>query len=183
MRTIGLMVSETVSVALSDHATNFMKSLFIPSRGLNSLIDEWLNPCLDDTNWLFVNLDSAYGDYLSNKRKFLGLQLQEQQIDFWWEDEGLWLPGKELIKDFLIYKVIVTFSAAFIFPSEVKRSASPQFSDTTDQGEFTSLQLSAVGQEICRMNAKGYVADGCGLQCVLADEDLFRMITAQRDSE
>ncbi len=151
----------------------FMNNLFIPARGLNSLIDEWLNPVLADTNWLFVNLDSAYGPHLLAKRKFFSLQLQKEHIEFWWEDEGLWLPGKELVKDFIIYKVVVTFSAAFIFPSTMKRSLTPQFSNTTDQGEFTESQLKAAGQEIDRLKAKAYVADGCGLQCIFADEVLY----------
>jgi hypothetical protein len=153
-----------------------MKAMFIPASGLATVIDGLDNSCLCKTNWLFVNLDSAYGEHLLAKRKYFGRQLQEHKIDFWWEDEGLWLSGKELAKDFVIYKVIVTFSAAFIFPSTMKSCAKPQFHDTTDQGEFTELQLKAVSQEIDRLKAKAYVAAGCGLQCVFADESLYQVI-------
>jgi hypothetical protein len=156
-----------------------MNNLFIPANGLATVIDGLDNSCLCKTNWLFVNLDSAYGEHLLKVRQFLSQQLQKNQIEFWWEDEGLWLPGKELVKDFVIYKVIVTFSAAFIFPSTVKSCAKPQFHDTTDQGEFTEFQLKAVSQEIDRLKAKAYVAAGCGLQCVFADENLYQVVQRQ----
>jgi hypothetical protein len=153
-----------------------MNNAFIPARGLSTLIDDWLRPVLAYTNWLFVNLDSAYGHYLLDKQRFLSLQLQKEQIEFWWEDEGLWLPGIELKRDFIIDKIVVNFSAAFIFPSKERRCPNPNFHDTTDRGEFTELQLKTVSQEIIRLKAKGYVADGCGLQCVFADEHLSNMI-------
>jgi hypothetical protein len=177
---IGTMAREMRRPDQLDRVINIMRNVFIPAHGLNSLIDEWLTSVLSDTNWLFVNLDSAYGQHLLRTREFLTPQLQKEQIAFWWEDEGLWLPGKELVKGFVIDKVIVTFSAAFIFPSAVTRCLKPKFNDTTDQGEFTDVQLKAVNEEIDRIMARAYVADGCGLQCIFADEDFYRKIRERK---
>jgi hypothetical protein len=153
-----------------------MQDVFISEAGLNDLI-EILQTELINTNWLFVVLDSARGDLLS-VREFLTPKLEKEGVNFWWGQEGLWIAGQELTKDFMASKVIVAFTAAFVFDSHVKCSAKPQFDDTTDQGEFIGSQLKAASREIERLKAKAYVADGCGLQCVFADSVLFRLVSA-----
>jgi hypothetical protein len=158
----------------------FMKLLFIPGRGLHDVIEDWLTPGVGETNWLFVTLDSARGEHLKLPREYLTPQLQREGIDFWWEEEGLWFPGSELTKDFVFSQIVVNFSAAYIFPSSVKRCAKPQFSETTDRGEFSDVQSKAVTREIDKLKAKACVADGCGLQCVFADEALHAEMRKRR---
>jgi hypothetical protein len=152
-----------------------MKAIFIPKAGLNIVADA-LGSNLENTNWLFVTLDSARGN-LSRVREFLTPKLQRERVVFWWRAEGLWIAGVELAKTFINNEVVVPFSAAFIFSSEVKCCEKAQFDDTPDQGEFTGLQLEAATREIIRLGAKAYIADGAGLQCVVLDQDICRMIS------
>jgi hypothetical protein len=158
-----------------------MKSIFKSGVGLGNLI-EWLEPVIADTNWLFVTLDSNRDDF-AVAQKYLSPQLQQDGMSFWWGKEGLWLPGSELKKAYwselnkayMPNSIIVSFSAAYIFAKDIKSCPKPGFNRTTDQEQFTAAQLNEAEREIIRLNALGYVADGCGLQCVLIDDrfDLF----------
>jgi len=147
-----------------------MHNLFIQSADLTDLV-EWLGPNLSKLNWLFVAMDSIQD--LSKPREFLSPLLKEQGIRFWWESEGLWLPGQEVLRPFVSSQIVVPFSAAFLFDAAFTRSKKPKLSTTTDQGEFTQEQMAQGCEEIKQLRAKAYVADGCGLQCLFEDRELY----------
>jgi len=149
-----------------------MKSLFVPFQDIIAAVDNSLVPVLGETSWFFVALDSQRGSFLK-AREFLSPQLRSEGVEFWWVDEGLWLPGKELRKGFRP----VPFSAAFVFPAGVRSCLKPRFNDTTDRGEeFTLDQLRTVIEEISRLGAKAYLADGGGLQGIFAEDHLYDLV-------
>jgi hypothetical protein len=148
-----------------------VKADFVKRADLTDLVD-WLSPVLHEMNWLFVALDSTRGDF-GAVEKHLSPELKRNNITFWWGDGGLWLPGEELIKSF----IVVPFSACYIFEREVKSCAKPSFNTTTDMGEpFADDEVKAVFNEITKLKALCYAADGCGLQYVSLDEKLGFLI-------
>lgn len=80
-------------------------------------------------------------------------------------------------------EIVVNFSAAFVFPARTKSCPTPRFNDTTDRGEgFTPEQLRNVTEEVSRLGAKAYMADGGGLQCIFADDNLYGAVVRWANS-
>ena len=122
------------------------------------------------TNWLFVALDSDRN--IGKIALHLQPMMQKEGIRFWTGAEGLWLPFNELLKPLVTDRVVVPFSACYIFGAEVTSCPKPIFTSTTDSGlEFTENARTEVASELRRLNALCYAADGCGLQCVMTDEN------------
>jgi len=149
---------------------------FFGSADLYAFV-HYLNKLGKKTNWLFVTLDSNRGDSLNGALSNISRMLAENQVAHWTGQGGLWIPQAELTKKYVEDRIVVLFSAAFIFPENIKVSERPFFNATTDRGRaFDDSQIEACRDEIIRLGALAYATDGCGLQCVLSDEELSRRI-------
>jgi len=155
-----------------------MQDKYFSTRTLNHLVD-WLQPLLAETNWFFVALDSTRGDF-SKVKSFLSTQLNKTAINHWWQPEGLWLPGNELTKTYVLSQLVVPFSAAYVFLRTIRESTKPRFNKTTDGGAFSKDELRNLGEEIARINAVGYAADGVGLQCLFLDDRFSSLLVPQQ---
>lgn len=150
-----------------------MKKRYVKNGDLYTII-YFLNDIGIKVNWLFVTIDSYYGDML-NRAEFLNEKMRDNSIQSWPSQEGLWIPQDEVAKEYVKKRIIVPFSAGFIFKENVTNSHASHFHDTTEREEgFSSDQVRLCHNEIIRLGALGYAADGCGLQCLLDDETLER---------
>jgi hypothetical protein len=151
-----------------------MSAEFYRSGSLVHLFD-WTQQLHRRTNWLFVRLDSSQ-DFLKMGEQLSPI-MSRQNLSFWWGEEGLWIPGDELGGAFVREKIVVPFSACYIFDRHIKKCAKPNFNMTTDSGHlFMGSEISSVSEEISKLGALGYAADGCGLQWVTSNQELYRLI-------
>lgn len=125
-------------------------------------------------NWLFVVLDSSQ-DVQATER-YLSPKMQEHNIPYEYRPEGLWFFGGEVLKRYIRDEVAVPFSACYIFDGKTKDCPKPDFKMKILERAFTDVEVRLVSDEIKRLNAIAYAADGGGLQLVSIDRELIRLV-------
>lgn len=137
--------------------------------------------CLPEQNWLFVNIDSSFGENLAAGKDRYCNWLSSHGIRFWWRPEGLWIPGDCLPSLVEKRSFIVPYSAAYIFPATIVSAEPPRYTSTSEMDDFSQGLPSLLREEIERLGATGYVADGDGLNYVFRGDWADRIIDELSD--
>src|SRR5438132_3994560 len=126
-------------------------------------------------NWLIVALDSSRGDDLLHSREAVTNLLNEGGVRFWWSDEGLWVLGRDILQASRC-RVLVPFSATYLFQNDVRTVERPPYSLTSESEIFTDSAPTSLRDFVVKSGTRGYLADGCGLNYFFVDIPLCKAL-------
>lgn len=146
----------------------------ISNWNISMALDE-MKSILANYNWLIVAIDSNRREHLQKTRRTVSELLQSKSAQFWWTDAGLWIRGQDIVKA-VDASVLVHFSAVYIFGRNVEQCTIPEYSSTSESGAFQERIPLSLKSSLEKAGAKGYIADGCGLNYCFIDETLSTLI-------
>lgn len=126
-------------------------------------------------NWLLVAIDSIKGRELLQTKEAVEKLLEHVQADFQWRQEGLWIRQNDILKA-IDAKLLVGFSALYLFNATDDRSSTPTYSLTSESERFEDTIPLDLVNAVQTIGARGYLADGCGLNYYLLDEPICSSI-------
>jgi hypothetical protein len=180
LQTLMLMTGSMASEGLDAHSNQesdmgrhlyigFREDLDIP------LFIEMLEASLSDARWIFVARDSSRGDRLIEEIPAMVQSHARKGIELEPSEFGFWVDGVELRR---ISSELVPYTAAYVFPKDALVEAKPPYDETSEVELFEGRVPIALVQYVLNQGALGYVADGEGLNYLLADDALAKAILA-----
>jgi hypothetical protein len=128
-------------------------------------------------NWLIVALDSIRGNELSGCQAVIMQSLRKHSGMIRFRSEGIWFDSLALLES-ISAGLIVPFSAAYIFSSDVWQCGTPCYTLTSESEKFISDVPHELVDDIRVLKALGYVADGDGVNFYFNDlgigQDILR---------
>lgn len=141
-----------------------MKCGYLSDWTLEMVLEAAPQDLLDKT-WVIVALDSSRGERLRNSYEYLKNQFPGSAE---WTDSGIRLPGRDLLAMIEKSRILVPFSAAFVFDQRFS-SPSRLYNLTSESETFEETAPRSLEINFSNPGVLAYFADGCGLNYCLAD--------------
>ena len=149
-----------------------MKCGYLPDWTLEMVLKA-APPNLLDKTWVIVALDSSRGKWLRDSYEYLKDQLPSSAD---WTDFGIRLPGRDLLVMIEKSRILVPFSAAFVFDQGFS-SPSALYDLTSESETFEETVPRSLEVNFSNPGVLAYFADGCGLNYCLADSALTTFLS------
>ena len=149
-------------------------ALYIPNF-LLSLEDKLFH----ELNFLLICLDSSVKRNAEEDPKFSSF-LSNLGIKFNYRPEGIWISGKEIKTVLEKDSLVVPFSALYIFDHAISQCEKPNYVKTSEQEQFTHSAPQNLIQEIGRLQAKGFLADGIGFNYLFQNDFFSKLNFTER---
>jgi hypothetical protein len=125
-------------------------------------------------NFLLVCFDSSTEHNSEKDPKFSSF-LTDLKIKFDYRPEGIWIKGHEIKKVIEEDSLIVPFSALYIFDQTISQCEKPNYSKTSEKEQFSHTIPQDLIQEMTRLQAKSFLADGIGFNYLFESNFFMRL--------
>ena len=131
-----------------------------------------LEAALGRFNWLIVVLDSMPLARAASHPRPLVRLLKEVGANIRWAEEGIWIEAQDMPR-VRNARLIVPFTAIYVFESHTRNCAVPKYFLTSECEQFRDGVYPHVKDAVEGLGACGYLADGCGLNYYLKEEEIY----------